>query len=588
MIDVEEILRSELPGLFEVDVQGDWDAVVSGSGLRRQRKRRLALAVVALIAVIVVGSAIAAGLGGFSPWLTGEPGKPASPTEQRSFAKANARSWVGFPKGTQLRQLISERVGATKIELLGFRSGTSSLCLRLTVSGHAASTQVDCAPLADLRVTGAPVRVLIVDQPVGAGTHVAWYGLDKIHSAALQITAGVAADNVQSVVVRDQQGRHVVPARSNAFLYVARTPVIFQRVSKIWARTTAGLVSVPFSPSPVGFGFGFGFGHTVSRPSAPNVQIQEKIHGGRVGWLDRREAIGQPLSSLPARVRRDLLGSRLGRIVFGRVITPDPTAPYRIALTLNAHRRGGPPAGLCTLAVGVDGGGGGCAPYPGLFDQSQISFTTSGGGPTEFEQVAGVVSDDVAHLQARLAGGQQQNIPVVDNTFVYGLSRTDLPARLVAYGADGKVIGASSPIEDLLAAGASPGRGRAVELLHVSGPNGEHAELLTGPATGGGECMFVKHYVSRTEAGVMEGCQGRAWTGSPLQLSADLNFLSGRVRSDVARLRLRFATGPTTTLTPTKGYVLSVIPAGRKLVAADGLTRSGHVVGHFSFLPVKR
>jgi hypothetical protein len=587
MIDVDDVLRTELPRLADDGAPPDWDAVVAGSGLKRERARRRLTAGAALVAAAAViglatplGAAIARGLDGFSTWITGQPGSPASSKEQRSFDRANARSWVAFPQGTKLRHLITEHVGSTQVELLGFRSGTSTLCLRLSVTGKSRTSTQSCAPLADLRLSGAPVRVLVVDQPVGTGTKRAWYGIDHLRSSNLQITAGVAADGVRSVVLEDQHGRHVVPARSNAFLYVAPKPEIGQRVSAVWARTANGLVTVPFSPSP----FGLGGGSAPGR--APTVHVDRKVSGGKIGWLDRHEDRGQPLSTLPPRLRRTMLGGRLGRIIFGRVLTPDPSAPYRVSVTLNAHRRGGPPAGLCTMLVEPSGGGGGCSPYPDLFKRSPISFGTSGDGPGEFVHVAGVVSDNVARLQVVLVNNQRLNVQLVDNTFATGVSRADLPARLVAYGSDGKAIAASEPIGDLMGGPAvSPARGRAVELLHVTGPHGEHAELLVGRAVGGGECMYVKHFVSIRIAGAMEGCQARKWSGPPLRLSADPNFLSGRVRSDVATVRLHYAGGAPSTLRPTRGYVLVTIPSGRKLLSADGLAKDGRIVGHMSFLP---
>jgi hypothetical protein len=591
MIDVEELLRTELPRMAGHDAVADWDAVAEGSGLKRERARRRLTAGAALLTAAAViglatplGAAIARGLDGFSAWITGQPGSPASSQEQHSFDRANARSWVAFPTGTKLRHLITQHVGNTNVELLGFRSGTSTLCLRLIVTGKSRTSSQSCAPLGDLRLSGAPVRILIIDQPVGTGTKRAWYGIDHLRSSNLQITAGVAADSVRSVVLKDEHGRHVVPARSNAFLYVASRPEIGQRVSAVWARTAGGLVTVPFSPSPFGMG-----GSAGAARKAPAIHVDRKVSGGRIGWLDRHEDRGRPLSTLPPRMRRSLLGGRLGRIIFGRVLTPDPSAPYRVSITLNAHRRGGPPAGLCTMLVGPSGGGGGCSPYPDIFKRSPISFGTSGDGPGEFVQVAGVVSDDVARLQVVLVNSQRLDVQLADNAFVAGVSRADLPARLVAYGSDGKVIAASDPIGDLMGGpGVSPARGRAVELLHVTGPHGEHAELLVGPAIGGGECMYVKHFVSIHIAGAMEGCQARKWSGPPLQLSADPNFLSGRVRGDVATVRLHYAGGTQVMLQPTRGYVLLTIPAGPKLLSADGLAKNGRVVGHMSFVPPKR
>jgi len=147
MIDVEEVLRTQLSGLYEQDARPDWDAVVVGAGAPRSRGRRRAAAGAAVLVVALavglatpLGSAVARGLDGFSTWLTGEPGAPASHAEQQSFAKANARSYVSFPNGTKLRQLITQHTGAWTIQLLGFRSGTGSLCLRLVVHGPAGTS----------------------------------------------------------------------------------------------------------------------------------------------------------------------------------------------------------------------------------------------------------------------------------------------------------------------------------------------------------------------------------------------------------------------------------------------------------------
>jgi hypothetical protein len=596
MIDVEEVLRTELPKLADDHARPDWDAVVAGSGLKRERARRRLTAGAALVAAAAViglatplGAAIARGLDGFSAWITGQPGSPASSKDQRSFDRANARSWVSFPKGTKLRHLITQHVGNADVELLGFRSGTSTLCLRLSVQGQSRTSTQSCAPLAALRVTGAPVRVFLVDKPVGKGTKRAWYGIDHLRSSNLQITAGVAADSVRSVVLRDEHGRHEVAAKSNAFLYVAKQPEVAQRVNSIWARTATGLITVPFSPSP------FGYGGYSPPATAPTVHIDRKVVGGKVGWLERHEARGQPLSVLPRRTRESLLGARrfLGKskIVFGRVLTPDPTIPLRMVLTMNAHHVGGRAAGLCTSLVGPSGGGTGCAPYPDLFKTSPISVGLSGNGPGEFVQVDGVVSDDVDHVRALLAGGQWSPVPLVDNAFIVSLSRSNLPARLVGYGRDGKSIGVSFPLQDFVASGSHPARGRAVELLHATGQNGAHSELLMGAATGGGECMYVRHFISKVVAGVLVSCQGHAWTGGAVQLNTESHpplFVSGRVRSDVAVVRLRYADGSTSALRPTRGYVLRAIPPrqlqpGHELTGADGLGKNGRVVGHQSF-----
>lgn len=603
MIDLDNLLRGELERLVPIEARPDWDAVVAGSGLKRERARlRLGAGAALLLAAALLGlttplgGALARSLNGFSNWLTGQPGTPASKTQQQAFARANAHSWVAFPKGTQLRHLITQQVGAVRVELLGFRSGSSAFCLRVVVDGKSRTTTQSCASLADLRLAGAPVRVVIVDQPVGQGKKVAWYGIDRLHSANFQITAGIADDSVRSVILRDQQGTHQVRAVSNAFLYVAQHPEVGQRVSAISARTGKGVVPVAFSPSP----FGFGASPVTARP-APTVQIQRHLRGGTIGWLDHHAPRGQPLSILPRRTRSMLLGYRGGipgrtRVVYGRVLTPDPNLPLRLVVTLNAHRAGGLAAGICTALVGSSGGGGGCAPYPGLFTRSPVSVGGFGNGSGEYTTVDGVTSDAVDHLQALLANGQRLSVPLVDNTFIVNLPRAKLPARLVAYDRSGRTVGASDPIKDFAAGrGGVPARGRATQLLHAVGPGGAHAELLVGRSTSGGQCLYVRHYYNAHAAGVTVGCNGPKWIGSPLQLSTDglpARFVSGRVRADIATIKLRYADGTATTLSPTRGYVLHAVSAahlqpGHELVAADGVGKDGRPVAHISFRPIK-
>ena len=156
MIDVDDTLRSELHRLVPIDSRRDWGEVVARSGLKRERaRRRWAIGAVVVIAAVAVGvatplgAAIGRGLDDFSAWLTGEPGTPASESEQREFEAANARSWLGFPRGTKLRHLITDKAGDTTVTLLGFRSGSSQLCLRLRVTGGTEGTMMSCAPLAE-------------------------------------------------------------------------------------------------------------------------------------------------------------------------------------------------------------------------------------------------------------------------------------------------------------------------------------------------------------------------------------------------------------------------------------------------------
>lgn len=361
---------------------------------------------------------------------------------------------------------------------------------------------------------------------------------------------------------------------------------------RFWARTDSGLVAIPFAPTP----FGFGGGPPAGAAPVPPA-VEREVKSGRIGWLERHEARGESLDVLPAYARASILGRRgglpgrpSGNVLYGRVLAPDPDRPARVVVTLNANRPGGAAAGLCTWFVTRAGAGGGCASYPEVFGRTLIPSTLSGGGSGAFMTVSGVASDDVARLEALLADGQHADVPFKDSAFIVDLPRANLPARLIAYDALGRVIDVSDPLRDF-ARGSGPARGRATSLLRASGPEGATAELFVGPSTDGGECMYVKHFVDSRHTGVSSYCSGPSWTGPAIQLSADFlppRFISGRVRADVQKVRIRFADDSATTLTPTRGYTLWAAPTERLdetagAVEAEGLRADGSVVARQSF-----
>jgi hypothetical protein len=590
-VDVEQRLREELERLAPATAPLDWSEVLNRAGSRRGG-RWSAFAVAACVIAVVafatpLGAAIAHGLGGFSAWLSGEPGSPVSPSEQRAFDRANARTWLGFPQGTRLRRLITAGGPAkTEVELLGFRSG-STLCLRIVVSGKTRGSKLSCAPLADLRKAGAPVRVVLVDHGFGRGTKRAWYGIDLVRAPALQVTAGIAADGVRRVVVVDDSGRHAVRAASNAFLYVAGNPDAGQRVRRISARTRKGLVTVPFRPAPFGYG-----GGTAPGVATGPTHVERVVRNGTIGWLDRREPRGQSLEVLPGRIR----GLVRRHTVFGRVITPDPSRPVRVAITLSTSRHGGKATGLCSWLIMRSGTGGGCSIRATLFAKNPIAIELSlGGGSDEFSTISGLASDDVARIIAFLANRQTASVPLADNTYLVDIARSRFPVRLVAYDHAGRVIGVTPAIGDL-DDGAGPVRGRARPLLHVVSPSGATATLLVGRSTSGGRCMYVRWYRNKHAGGVMTNCMDFTGRGSPLQLGTDGNptqFVLGRVRSDVATVELRFADGARAKAEPTQGFVLYAVSRthlakGHELVGAVAHGADGKSLGSESFRPPRR
>ena len=105
----DTLIRDELDALV-ADTQRtpNWDDVVRRAH-RPVYRRPLALLLVALVAV-GSGAVVAAATGGFGKWLSGEPGKPAPAEEQKRFKAENGQSWLAFPTGTKLRELLRTNV----------------------------------------------------------------------------------------------------------------------------------------------------------------------------------------------------------------------------------------------------------------------------------------------------------------------------------------------------------------------------------------------------------------------------------------------------------------------------------------------
>ena len=599
MIDVEDMLRDELASLVPSYRPADWDAVlaIAGHTPARPVRRWAAVAAFAVTAALVVsvatplGASIVRGVGNFSSWLTGEPGTPASTKAQQAFNRANARSWIGFPAGTKLRHLttVTDRADGSKVELLGFRAG-STLCLRIVVSGKTTASTRSCAPLADLRQAGSPVRVIVVDRGFGTGAKRAWYGTFHLRSPALQVTAGIVADGVSKVVVRDRSGRHVLPVTANAFLYVASTPDVGQRLISISAQTHAGLVSVPFASAPFGFG-----GFAAGQKAAPGpTKVERHIGGGTIGWLDKHELRGQPLSILPSPSRAEITR----HVVFGRVIAPDPSRPVRVALTLSTSRHGGRATGLCNwLIFGSGAAGGGCAVRADLFKAGPISVGSMlDSGSDQYATLTGIASDDVARMTVFLATGQTMNVPLRDNVYLVDVARAKMPVRLVAYDTHGRVIGIQTGGGMFGGGGISaPAQGRAVSVRKLTSPTGATAELLIGPASGGGHCYYVRTFFSKHAAGEAVSCPNPTWTQKALGIESYGNpaqFIEGHVRSDVATVKVKFADGDTMTVTPIEEFVLAVVPRqhlakNSQVASATAYDAAGHRVGSESLLPPK-
>jgi len=92
----------------------------------------------------------------------------------------------------------------------------------------------------------------------------------------------------------------------------------------------------------------------------------------------------------------------------------------------------------------IRGGAGGC----GLADPSQWDQGVFGiAGLSEwfegdqFVSWSGLVSDEVAHLDLYPTGGEPFPLPLADNVFLPDVPKTAFPAKLVAFDAEGRVVG---------------------------------------------------------------------------------------------------------------------------------------------------
>src|SRR5581483_10732098 len=228
MIDVEPLIRDEFATRdpLPASLRGDWGDVLSRvQRPTRQRGRRpLQLLIAAAAAGLAVaclatplGAALGRGLDGFSAWLTGSPGTPASPQAQQAFEQANARSWAGFPAGTELRKLIDTSANGSTFTLYGFRSG-DALCLRLVATGPAAGKTSSCAPVQALQSANEPALVVASDEPFGAAPVPP--GSAGYRPLLASATFGIVSDGVQQVILHGDDGTHQATVQSNAFLYI--------------------------------------------------------------------------------------------------------------------------------------------------------------------------------------------------------------------------------------------------------------------------------------------------------------------------------------------------------------------------------
>jgi hypothetical protein len=569
----------------ETAVVGEWETIISVAK-RRSRRRRLVhvVTVGAVIALGVspVGGAIAGRVGDFSSWLRGQPGTPASTSDQQAFDRANDRSWAGFPQGTKLRSLIRAEVGGHEYELFGFRSG-NSLCLRIVGRGLNGGPALSCAPVTALRRAAAPVLVVQADHALGEPTEVPAGSAYAAPQA--QATFGLVADGVEGVDLSADDGDHAAIVASNAFFYVDDKPKVGTRVREVFAIDSSGhKAAVPFQSAP------FGEWDTATpahdSPTGPST-VERTIDGGTIGWLTRREDRGEePPKDAP------YLRAGPGRgFEFARLITPDADSQMRILVGVGTTPFGPRPAEkdlLCGFLVSGGGAGGGCNPLKAMFSGGRGPFTLGESieeGGDQYATLSGLASDDVARMQLFLATGETQPIPLRDNAWLVQAARADYPVRIAAYDRDDRIIGIQTMEGD---GHTSKPVGEWRTVLSVPDEKGRMGEVRVARSSDGGRCSEIR----LPGGGGGSGCPPKASLAHMPKLSMGINtsvdgaWVSGEVTDAIASVDVVLTNGKVINVETSEGFVLYPLgidttvenPGLLKIVGRDA---SGHQIAVF-------
>jgi hypothetical protein len=465
MIDLEALIREQLSKFdpLPATLSGDWDNVlarVQGAppirASRASRKPiRLALVAAALTVLTItsvatpLGAAIGRSLDDFSAWISGSPGTPASPQDQQAFEQENERSWNGFPRGTELRQLLSTEAAGISFKLFGFRSG-ELLCLRLVASGPGAGSPGEsCAPVSALQQLKEPALVMYAD--AGFGTIGKTPPPNGYLPEKATATFGIVSDGVKDVLVAGESDQQQALVGGNAFLYVVDHPALGARVSSVKAIAGNGSeLALPYSRSPFGVD-DMTLDTPSGRPLSGPAGIERKFEGGTIAWLSRHEKRGQALTAKEADPYRDLryyTGNDAPEF-FARLLTPAEEGTR----SLLAWSGGA----LCFGFYGGFAGGNfdcysaannrvsdvfaGDRQLGGDIPPSPLQYYLTINGGSQFAQFDGFVCDDVHELDLYLTDGSVQKVEIRDNVFATWINRSMFPLRIVSRDEHGAIIG---------------------------------------------------------------------------------------------------------------------------------------------------
>jgi hypothetical protein len=526
----DTLIRDELDALVgETRRVPNWDDVV-----RRARppmyRRPLVLLLVVLVAV-TSGAVVAAATGGFGKWLTGQPGKPAPAEEQKRFKAENGQTWLAFPTGTKLRELLRAEVAGEKYVLYGFRSG-DSLCLRLNAT-VGEEPILGCAPASTVARTSVPVVPV-----VGNGS----FAERNSPAADALVSFGIVADGIGRVNVHTVEGVQPAVVGGNAYLFVRSDPNTGSRVLKVTAFDNAGqarTVALADWRSPW-------FMLTSSRPARGPKRIEAPIKNPRVGWFARKEKRGYSLADIPLTPEQRSNLARSGAQGFLRLFKPDPLSNRVVGL-----------AGSLCLVSGS--GGSGCSPASDFFSRAPLNVLFTSTGSSEFLALDGAAADGVARVAIYSADGRSQSAPLRDNMFTALVPIAGFPIRVVGFDRQGRVAGILT-----WPGGSITGTPPAAKKLHyvydVFGAHGTRGIVRAGRQVDGYRCWRF----SFSSGASLSGCRRRVYNQhlsvERIQpVGRDL-FVVGFADKLVTRVEVHFANGDVEAAPVVAGTFLLPIP----------------------------
>lgn len=400
----------------------DWEDVV-----RRSRRRRpirpAVVAAFAVVALVLGATALARTVvSGFDEWLTGEPGQPVSADDVARFRARNEASAAPFARKTAPRELVRVEYDGRTYRLMGFRTGAAA-CLELAGSDPDEGGDVSCVSASALERSGDLAVPLRVDAPLRE--------TKPGEPPSGHASFGLVAAETRRVELVTRAGTRDADVGNGAFLSLSPGGREAAPTVRAFAVDAAGRRKrVLLAPSLRDGMDAYVTGLPVRGPD----RLERTVRGGSVGWVLRREPRGEPVS---AALRR--LGD--GAIAFGsfaRVIQPDPDDFVRFTVGV----RGGTRPELCFREISRGGIGGGCNSADVLFAARPFSggWTYAGAG-SQLVIASGLASDDVDRLILYLGNGERRAVALRDNVYFARVHRAELPARLVALDAGGRVVG---------------------------------------------------------------------------------------------------------------------------------------------------